>query len=183
MALKKMRLDAHDEGVPVTTLREVALLKDLVHENIVLLREVSARFPTRPCGTFLLCRTTGEQHEAASHRPHGLAHRSFAWRLPSALPHAPANPPSAVAPPAAGRTSFSFRPHVDSTPTCTPGTATQLSTLEMPPSPSAGHRHVRLRFLTIPQVIPQPPRLYLVFDFMDYDLVRFPPSKRLPAHG
>ena len=35
-----MRLDAHDEGVPVTTLREVALLKDLQHPNIVLLREV-----------------------------------------------------------------------------------------------------------------------------------------------
>ena len=41
VALKKMRLDAHDEGVPVTTLREVALLKDLRHENIVRLRDVS----------------------------------------------------------------------------------------------------------------------------------------------
>ena len=40
VALKKMRLDAHDEGVPVTTLREVALLQDLHHENIVRLREV-----------------------------------------------------------------------------------------------------------------------------------------------
>ena len=41
VALKRMRLDAHDEGVPVTTLREVALLKDLKHENIVCLREVT----------------------------------------------------------------------------------------------------------------------------------------------
>ena len=40
VALKKMRLDAHDEGVPVTTLREVALLKDLNHANIVRLRDV-----------------------------------------------------------------------------------------------------------------------------------------------
>ena len=57
VALKKMRLDAHDEGVPVTTLREVALLKDLEHTNIVRLREVRAlshprrercrAFPTR----------------------------------------------------------------------------------------------------------------------------------------
>ena len=42
VAVKRMRLDAHDEGVPVTTLREVALLKDLRHENIVRLREVRA---------------------------------------------------------------------------------------------------------------------------------------------
>ena len=52
VALKRMRLDAHDEGVPVTTLREVALLKDLRHENIVRLREVraprSARDPDEP---------------------------------------------------------------------------------------------------------------------------------------
>mmetsp|Transcript_30451 Transcript_30451/g.79021 ORF Transcript_30451/g.79021 Transcript_30451/m.79021 type:complete len:100 (+) Transcript_30451:214-513(+) len=40
-----MRLDAHDEGVPVTALREVALLTDLVHDNIVRLREVIPRHP------------------------------------------------------------------------------------------------------------------------------------------
>ena len=45
VALKKMRLDAHDEGVPVTTLREVALLKDLRHENIVRLRDVIPQPP------------------------------------------------------------------------------------------------------------------------------------------
>ena len=45
VALKKMRLDAHDEGVPVTTLREVALLKDLRHDNIVRLREVIPQPP------------------------------------------------------------------------------------------------------------------------------------------
>lgn len=39
VALKKMRLNAHDEGVPVTTLREVAILQDLKHENIVRLRD------------------------------------------------------------------------------------------------------------------------------------------------
>ena len=45
VALKQMRLDAPDEGVPVTTLREVALLKDLKHENIVRLREVVPQPP------------------------------------------------------------------------------------------------------------------------------------------
>jgi hypothetical protein len=36
VALKKIRLDAEDEGVPGTTIREVALLKELSqHENIV----------------------------------------------------------------------------------------------------------------------------------------------------
>ena len=38
VALKKVRLDDNDEGVPVTTLREVSLLKDLVHDNIVRLK-------------------------------------------------------------------------------------------------------------------------------------------------
>ena len=37
VALKKLRLDDNGEGVPVTTLREVALLKELVHDNIVRL--------------------------------------------------------------------------------------------------------------------------------------------------
>lgn len=45
VALKRMRLDAHDEGVTVTTLREVALLHDLKHENIVRLREVIIEQP------------------------------------------------------------------------------------------------------------------------------------------
>ena len=45
VALKKVRLDDNDEGVPVTTLREVALLKDLRHDNIVRLREVIAPLP------------------------------------------------------------------------------------------------------------------------------------------
>lgn len=45
VALKKVRLDDNDEGVPVTTLREVALLKDLRHDNIVRLREVIAAPP------------------------------------------------------------------------------------------------------------------------------------------
>ncbi len=35
VALKKIRLDADDEGVPSTSIREISLLKELVHPNIV----------------------------------------------------------------------------------------------------------------------------------------------------
>ena len=55
VALKKMRLDAHDEGVPVTTLREVALLQDLRHDNIVRLREVSGREVGTTPSRFVAC--------------------------------------------------------------------------------------------------------------------------------
>jgi serine/threonine protein kinase len=35
MALKKIRLEHEDEGVPSTALREISLLKDLDHNNVV----------------------------------------------------------------------------------------------------------------------------------------------------
>lgn len=35
VALKKMKLEVENEGVPGTTLREICLLKSLNHENIV----------------------------------------------------------------------------------------------------------------------------------------------------
>lgn len=35
MALKKIRLDSEDEGVPSTSIREISLLKELDHPNIV----------------------------------------------------------------------------------------------------------------------------------------------------
>jgi cyclin-dependent kinase 2 len=35
VAVKKIKLDHEDEGVPSTTLREIALLKSLSHPNIV----------------------------------------------------------------------------------------------------------------------------------------------------
>jgi len=40
VALKKIRLEAEDEGVPSTAIREISLLKELPHVNIVGLREV-----------------------------------------------------------------------------------------------------------------------------------------------
>ena len=35
VALKKIRLDAEDEGIPSTAIREISLLKELQHQNIV----------------------------------------------------------------------------------------------------------------------------------------------------
>jgi len=40
-ALKKIRLDAEDEGVPSTSIREISLLKELNHQNIVRLEELT----------------------------------------------------------------------------------------------------------------------------------------------
>ncbi|KAL3904001.1 MAG: hypothetical protein SGPRY_011451, partial [Prymnesium sp.] len=40
VAVKKMRLDEHYNGVSVTTLREVALLKTMKHENVVRLHKI-----------------------------------------------------------------------------------------------------------------------------------------------
>jgi len=39
-AMKKMKLDAEEEGVPSTAIREIALLKELSHENVVKLLDV-----------------------------------------------------------------------------------------------------------------------------------------------
>ena len=35
VALKRIRLDQDEEGVPSTAIREISLLKELRHENIV----------------------------------------------------------------------------------------------------------------------------------------------------
>ncbi|XP_035669414.1 cyclin-dependent kinase 1-like [Branchiostoma floridae] len=40
VALKKIRLESEEEGVPSTAIREISLLKELVHPNIVNLQDV-----------------------------------------------------------------------------------------------------------------------------------------------
>lgn len=38
--MKKLRIDNKDEGIPITALREMCILKSLNHENIVSLYEI-----------------------------------------------------------------------------------------------------------------------------------------------
>lgn len=40
LALKKIRLESEDEGVPSTAIREISLLKTLQHPNVVKLKDV-----------------------------------------------------------------------------------------------------------------------------------------------
>merc|ERR1740121_2297415 len=40
VAMKKMKLDSEEEGVPSTAIREIALLKELSHENVVKLLDI-----------------------------------------------------------------------------------------------------------------------------------------------
>eukprot|EP00128_Syssomonas_multiformis_P006223 Colp12_sorted_trinity150504_noHs@8796 len=40
VALKRIRLDSEEEGVPCTAIREISLLKELKHVNIVRLHDV-----------------------------------------------------------------------------------------------------------------------------------------------
>ena len=40
MALKKIRLEHEEDGVPSTAIREIALLKEIKHPNIVTLKDV-----------------------------------------------------------------------------------------------------------------------------------------------
>jgi len=40
VAMKKIKLESEDEGVPSTAIREISLLRELVHPNIVTLKEV-----------------------------------------------------------------------------------------------------------------------------------------------
>jgi serine/threonine protein kinase len=40
VALKKIRMDSEDEGIPSTTVREIAVLKELRHANVVALLDV-----------------------------------------------------------------------------------------------------------------------------------------------
>jgi serine/threonine protein kinase len=47
VAIKQMKLDAQEEGVPSTAIREVALLKELQHPNIVRLLDVHCKEPNK----------------------------------------------------------------------------------------------------------------------------------------
>jgi len=56
VALKKIRLESEDEGVPSTAIREISVLKELKHENIVELASLFS-FSSFPflCLPLFLC--------------------------------------------------------------------------------------------------------------------------------
>lgn len=43
VALKKIRLEAEDEGVPSTAIREISLLKELKDDNVVRYDDIRCR--------------------------------------------------------------------------------------------------------------------------------------------
>merc|ERR1719384_2304677 len=60
--MKKMKLDSEEEGVPSTAIREIALLKELPHENVVKLLDVFCS--TSKLVLIRICRTRFEEvHE------------------------------------------------------------------------------------------------------------------------
>ena len=63
VALKKIRLEAEDEGVPSTAIREISLLKELKDDNIVRWATVSKRL--------LEAKLPSISHQAAGHRSRG----------------------------------------------------------------------------------------------------------------
>jgi serine/threonine protein kinase len=52
VALKKIRLESEEEGIPSTAIREISVLKELDHENIV---RYTRTFPHRQHTVYLLC--------------------------------------------------------------------------------------------------------------------------------
>ncbi|KAF5347714.1 hypothetical protein D9756_010321 [Leucocoprinus leucothites] len=64
VALKKIRLEAEDEGVPSTAIREISLLKELNDENIVRAFGIPLRTYTHEvgCGSGIFPTSTDPQH-------------------------------------------------------------------------------------------------------------------------
>ena len=46
--MKKIRLETEEEGVPSTAIREISLLRELVHPNIVSLEDVLMQVSRAP---------------------------------------------------------------------------------------------------------------------------------------
>ena len=71
IALKKIRLEQEDEGVPPTAIREISLLKELQHVNIVRCAADATREKAR-CGAHVRWGSSGAERDAAA-APDALA--------------------------------------------------------------------------------------------------------------
>ena len=154
VALKRIRLEQEEEGVPSTAIREISLLKELKHENIVRYVLVSRAEPSRT-----------ERRETLPF-PFGTARGTRPSNRPIAL--LPTWGPS------------SFRHDTSDTESL----FTLLFSLRVSPDasfPSSFKRHVfhrtPLRACSLMDVIHQDKKLYLVFEFLDVDL-----KKHLDTH-
>ena len=68
VALKKMRLEEEEDGVPATALREIAILRELKHPNIIQ----CARAPAARLHRFLPCAISlavGDRRDARTSSP------------------------------------------------------------------------------------------------------------------
>jgi len=80
IALKKIRLEAEDEGVPPTAIREISLLKELQHVNIV--RCATARPLPATCPAALSGHDLSFRHSARrAARDRHLAGTTVTFRL------------------------------------------------------------------------------------------------------
>jgi hypothetical protein len=120
VALKKVRMDAWEEGVPATALREISVLKEVRHANIVALENV---FVSRSGNLYLVfelvvsragpeqpldpdCRASQASRVPTRPRAHALCSSRTALTQLSLLPALPPPlpPPPRSCTPAARRT-------------------------------------------------------------------------------
>jgi len=80
-ALKQMKLSNREEGVPSTAIREIAILKELSHDNIVRLFDVFCK-PGELCLIFELCDNDLKKHmKALGGKLHTAQVKDFALQL------------------------------------------------------------------------------------------------------
>merc|ERR1719482_2163669 len=79
--MKQMKLDAQEEGVPSTAIREIALLKELSHQNVVRLLDVFCR-PNKLVLVFEFLENDLKKYMKASNgRLQPVQVKNFAWQL------------------------------------------------------------------------------------------------------
>jgi len=93
-ALKEMKLTSNDDGVPSTAIREIAILKELHHENIVELLDVFCK-PGELCLVFEVLDSDLKKHMRAIAANGGRLEpsqvRDFALQLLKGIEHCHAN--------------------------------------------------------------------------------------------